>query len=146
MKIGILSRNAHRNRRLYAESSELQQRRAEHLRSGGRGDARDQVLQGEVRCVERVLGADDARVEVDEVDHSLTAAFGWVQIFRIRAAGDAEKPADSARLLERIEQGDLAGGEVGGPRMLQPKSGCRREAAGQRIADAARRRIRGRRL
>ena len=83
-----------------------------------------------VRRVERVLRADHARIELDEIDDALARALGRIQVFRVGAARDAQEPAHCARLLERVEQRDLAGGEIAGPCMLQPKRGERIEAAG----------------
>src|SRR5512144_455974 len=82
-----------------------------------------------MRGIERVLGADNARVELDKVDDALASALGGIQVFRVGAAGNPEKTAYGARLLECVEERDFAGAEVGGPRMLQPKRGERIEAA-----------------
>ena len=43
-----------------------------------------------MRRVERVLRADHARIELDEIDDALARALGWIQVFRVGAAGDTQ--------------------------------------------------------
>src|SRR5262245_16938810 len=80
--------------------------------------------------VQRVLRLHDARVEIGEIDGALCGAFWWIQVFWLGTARDLQQPADVARVLEGIEERDLAGRESGWPLVLQSKRCCGFETTG----------------